>query len=312
MRLLRILCVSVLLTGAINADERPSFLHSGTRIVFLGDSITAAGDYISIVEAQLRAVYGSDVPELINLGLPSETCTGLSEPEHPFPRPDVHERLDRALEKSSPDLVVACYGMNDGIYYPFSNERFAAYQSGVKKIIAKVKGAGADCLILTPPAFDPEPFRRQGKLLPIDAEKFAWLAIYEGYDLVIQHYANWILLDSELGVERINVHDPIRDFLRKARQTNPEFALSNDGVHMNREGHRLMAAKLLETWGVSLSAELPESLVDLCHQKNGVLHASWLSHVGHKRPGGKPGLPLKEAEEKAAAIDTSIAEMLHR
>ena len=252
MRLYRVLCLWVVLVGALNAADRPTFLHSGTRVVFLGDSITAAGDFISIVEAQLRSRYGTDVPELINLGLPSETCTGLSEPEHPFPRPDIHERLDRALSKSKPDLVVACYGMNDGIYYPFSNERFAAYQAGVRKLIAKVQAAGAHCLILTPPAFDPEPFRKQGKLLPINAEKFAWFSIYEGYDLVIQHYANWILLDSELGVERINVHDPIRDFLRDTRINNPGFSLSNDGVHMNRDGHRLIAAELLASWGVAL------------------------------------------------------------
>ncbi len=97
------------------------------RILFLGDSITHAGGYISIIEARLIANGVESRPESINLGLPSETCSGLSEPDHPFPRPDVHERLDRALAAAKADLVVACYGMNDGIYYPFSEERFAAY-----------------------------------------------------------------------------------------------------------------------------------------------------------------------------------------
>ena len=58
----------------------------------------------------------------INLGLPGETVTGLSEPGHPFPRPNVHERFGRVLAGGKPDLVFACYGMNDGIYYPFSDD----------------------------------------------------------------------------------------------------------------------------------------------------------------------------------------------
>ena len=40
-----------------------------------------------------------------------------------FPRPDLHERLDRALPKTKPDLVFACYGMNDGIYLPLDEAR---------------------------------------------------------------------------------------------------------------------------------------------------------------------------------------------
>ena len=112
-------------------DEVPI---AAERILFLGDSITHAGDYISLVETQLR-LHGHN-GTLINLGLPSETCSGLSEPEHPFPRPNVHSRIDAALKKTQPDVVVACYGMNDGIYYPFSEERFAAYQAGIQQIIA--------------------------------------------------------------------------------------------------------------------------------------------------------------------------------
>lgn len=294
------------------SGERPEFLHQGKRVVFLGDSITAAGDFISIIEGQLRLAYGLDIPELINLGLPSETCTGLSEPEHPFPRPDVHERLERALQRSTPDIVVACYGMNDGIYYPFDEERFAAYQAGIRKLVEKVKASGAKCILLTPPAFDPEPFRAKGKLLPKDAKEFAWFAIYEKYDEVIQRYANWVKEAGELGVERIDVHDPIRDYLRAKRVEQPDFALSGDGVHMNRDGHRLLARSVLDAWGVEPSTKLEEPLLELCHEKNQLLHAAWLTRVGHKRPGAKPGLPIPKAESEARILDEAILNELRR
>src|SRR4051794_27319162 len=101
------------------------------RVVFVGDSITYAGQYIEFLEAYLRLKVPALACEFLNLGLPSETSSGLSEPGHAggtFPRPDVHERLDRILEQTKPDLVVACYGMNDGIYHPFSEDRFRKYQ----------------------------------------------------------------------------------------------------------------------------------------------------------------------------------------
>ena len=37
------------------------------------------------------------------------------------------------LEKAQPQLVYACYGMNDGIYYPLGDERFQAFKNGMKR-----------------------------------------------------------------------------------------------------------------------------------------------------------------------------------
>ena len=107
----------------------PANLPGVRRILFLGDSITYAGGYIDYVDLALLTHLPGRRVELLDLGIPSETTSGLSEPGHPFPRPDVHERLDRTLktlaaEGWKPDLVVACYGMNDGVYMPLSDDRF--------------------------------------------------------------------------------------------------------------------------------------------------------------------------------------------
>ena len=112
--LLLLFLTSLFFSSAVVAEE--AFPLKAKRILFLGDSITNSGQYVGYIETQLRLQGLNPMPEFINLGLPSETCSGLSEPDHPFPRPDVHERLDRALAKIKPDVVFACYGMNDGIY----------------------------------------------------------------------------------------------------------------------------------------------------------------------------------------------------
>src|SRR5205807_3938434 len=125
-------------------------LEDGQRVVFLGDSNTFAGTYIAYLDAYLFTRFPGKKFELINLGLPSETVSGLSEPDHPYPRPDVHERLDRVLAKTKPDVVVVCYGMNDGIYYPDSDERFAKYQEGMRKLIDRCQKAGTKVVLITP------------------------------------------------------------------------------------------------------------------------------------------------------------------
>ena len=91
--ILCVLSLLCLLTPIAAAAPPSDPLENAERIVFLGDSITNDGHYINLLEAALRKSHPN--AEFINLGLPSEGCPGLSEPAHPFPRPDVHERLLR-------------------------------------------------------------------------------------------------------------------------------------------------------------------------------------------------------------------------
>src|ERR1043166_9597339 len=81
-------------------------IKDGQRVVFLGDSNTYAGKFITYLDAYLCTRFPDKRFELINLGLPSETACGLSEADHPYPRPNVHDRVDRTLELTKPDVVV--------------------------------------------------------------------------------------------------------------------------------------------------------------------------------------------------------------
>jgi lysophospholipase L1-like esterase len=289
-----------------------SFPLEAKRILFLGDSITHAGLYVTAIETQLRLQGVDPLPEIINIGLSSETCSGLSEPDHPFPRPDVHERLDRALVAVKPDVVVACYGMNDGIYHPFGAERFEAYQQGVRKLIAKVHAAGAKIIVLTPPPFDPVPLKDTGKLLPAGQDKYAYFAMYENYNDVLKRYGQWIMQevgpaeDAADGAQRaqmvIDVHQPTMDYLAEQRKQNPEFTVARDGIHPDMNGHRVIAETVLKAWGVESWTEPSDELWKLMVNRGRILHDAWLSHVGHKRPGVSDGMPLPEARVKATEI----------
>ena len=105
------LLAALLLAAIASASAADKALMDGVkRVVFLGDSITYAGAYVEVLEAAFRVEDPARAVEFINIGLPSETVSGLSEPGHAggaFPRPTVHERLDRILAKAKPDLIVA-------------------------------------------------------------------------------------------------------------------------------------------------------------------------------------------------------------
>lgn len=255
-----------LLLGALGAAAAPAFakeppfaLAKARRILFLGDSITAAGMYVQYFEGYLLTRFPQKRYEVFSLGLPSETCTGLSEPDHPWPRPNVHERLERALERLKPDTVVACYGMNDGIYYPFSPKRFEQYQSGIRSLIQKCEAAGAKVIHLTPSAFDPVPVRPQTQ--PLGAEKYSWVRPYDGYDEVLTRYAEWLLTLRSEGRTVADAHAATAAYLGNARKTKPSFRFAGDGVHMDATGEWLMADALLTA--LHAPAAVAEAILDV-------------------------------------------------
>ncbi len=278
------------------------------RIVFLGDSITQAGGYIEIIEAALIAQHPQAHHEIIPLGLSSETVSGLSEDGHAngaFPRPDLHERLNRALEKAKPQLVFACYGMNDGIYFPLGTERMKAFQDGMKKLHAKVTATGARIVHLTPPVFDPVPIMK--RLLPAGLDKYP--QPYQGYNEVLDAYSDWLLSMRKEGWEVLDIHGPFNAALAEKRKADPQFTFSKDGVHPGAEGHLIMAHAVLDAWGLKVKPDgTPDhvngaAIFTAIKAKQAILRPAWLSHVGHKRPGNKPGLPMDETKIKAAELD---------
>lgn len=282
---------------------RAQALPEARRIVFLGDSITHGGAYVEHVAAALIAQHPDRQIEIIGIGLSSETVSGLSEPGHAggkFPRPDLHERLDRVLEKARPDLVLACYGMNCGIYHPLSDERFQKYKDGIIRLREKCAAAGAKMVHLTPPVFDPLPIK--DRLLPAGLEVYE--KPFEGYGKVLDAYSDWLVSKRADGWEVIDIHGPMNAAIAEARKTDPAFTLSRDGVHPGEEGHKLMALQIMKAWGLrGTPDDIPAAVLQPVREKQRILKDAWLTHTGHKRPGVKPGLPLEEATAKAKELD---------
>ncbi len=293
-------------------------LLTAKRILFLGDSITYDGKYVAHVETELRLRDPQRAFTVVCCGLPSETVSGLSEAGHAngsFPRPDLHERLDRVLTAIKPDLVVACYGMNDGIYLPLADERKQAFQLGMQKLRDAVLKLPAQMIHLSPAAFDPVPISAR----VAEADRVDAAHPFKDYDDVLNNYAQW--LQSQQGWSVIDTHAAMNQYTRTQRAEDPKFTLSPDGVHPNATGHIVLAKAVIQSLGANEQAlqaieqEIKDNnskrtkLFTLVYQRQRLLGDAWLTHTGHKRP-MKPGLPLEEALTKADEIDQRIQMML--
>ncbi|NGZ77769.1 SGNH/GDSL hydrolase family protein [Saccharibacillus alkalitolerans] len=280
------------------------------RILFLGDSITENGTYIRDLEAFFLKYLPECEIEWIGLGVSSETAAGTQEKSHPFPRPCLHERLDRALSESRPDWAFLCYGMNDGVYRPLSAEHFEAYRSGIDRAVGAIEAAGALPILLTPPPFDA--VSANGRLQPDGAPDYSFEEPYERYDEVLRHYAEWLLLYGRgRGIKTVDIRRPLLDFIEGERKRNPGFRCG-DGVHPEAAGHAVIAHTILRKVFRLEWEKMPEWLhangefLRRVTERRELLKAAWREHVGHTNPFKLEALPLEEAlaqaEERLPAI----------
>ncbi len=293
---LAILMASSLPVSAAGPASPREALASARRVLVLGDSITHAGGWVANLAAWMERE-GFDA-EVINCGLPSETASGLSEDGHAggkFPRPDVHERLDRVLRLVRPDVVLACYGMNCGIYQPLDEERFAKFKDGIERLHDAVEKSGATIIHLTPPVYGGPP----GKKGP---------AGDTDYDAVLTAYSDWLVSKRNDGWHVIDVHGAMKQALDERRKTDPTFTFAADAVHPGPEGHLAIAGVVITDLGDTrpdLAQRLEAFLPDVTTRMD-ILRDAYLAAAGHLRPGMKNGLSVAEAEAKARPITDSL------
>jgi len=249
--------VGFALLGGLRAEEPKADQPAAPTFLFLGDSVTAAGGYVRQIGAELAKQ--NPATKVVNRGRNSETASDLSEAYHPGRRPCVLARLDKELADAKPTWVVACYGINDGIYHPFNEKRFAAYQTGIESFIKKVQAAGAKVILLTPPPYArtgafpegadaaarEEIVKKADAAADVEAEKdpnkFGYRTPYAYYDEVMARYSKWLLtLNGRKDVWVVDLRTPM---LAKVKETH-----GGDPIHPNGLGHSIMAEAFLKQW----------------------------------------------------------------
>jgi hypothetical protein len=190
--------------------------------------------------------------------------------------------------------------------------------------------------VLTPPPFDPRPAIAAGTARAAADGQGGFTGPYVGYDRVLARYGDWLLSQRDpVGWNVIDLHEPLRAAEATARQIDPAFALSGDGIHPGPLGHWLIARQILRHWHADPDDDFPPPITasrrsrgpasrtatgpstapaadryaevrKLITRRRKLLSDAWLTHIGHKRPGMEKGLPVEEATAKAEEISREI------
>jgi len=209
-------------------------LKKGDRIVFLGDSITAAGvgpdGYITLIKNVLDANAKDLGVETIGAGISGNKV------------PDLQRRLERDVLGKNPTIVFIYIGINDVWHWKKqANGSMTggtpkdAYEAGLKDIIGKIKEAGARIILCTPSTI--------GEKADGSNERDPML---EEYAAISRSVA------KDCGVELLDLRKAFIDYEKANNKGNqPKGILTSDSVHLNKQGNELVAEAMLKALGVA-------------------------------------------------------------
>ncbi|MFY0599748.1 MAG: SGNH/GDSL hydrolase family protein [Cyclobacteriaceae bacterium] len=220
-------------------ENQKFILKDGMKIAFIGDSITQAGGYIELLRSFIAKRYPDKKVELINLGLSGETITGLTEESHPGPRPYLFDRLESLLDEHKPDVAFYCYGINCGIYQPFSQDTMDRYKQGFERIEKETTSRNIELVLMTPPPFALTD-EQKNTLLSENLEIYTWQKPWPDYDedVMIKEYEFVKQFAESEEYRLIDIRTPL--FAQK------EKAYSVDPIHPNETGHGIIASAIVK------------------------------------------------------------------
>ncbi|SHI34566.1 SGNH/GDSL hydrolase family protein [Pseudozobellia thermophila] len=216
------------------SNEKKFKLKKDMVIGCFGDSITHAGGrgYVEMLQAK----FDKERPDLnlrfLNFGKSSETVTGLTEEDHPGPRPYLFERLDEILATNKIDLALFCYGINCGIYGKPSEKLLKSFKIGVYSFLEKLRQKQIGAILLTPP-----PLALEAAPLPhlSDDVPYGYKNPYPKYETEVLMKFKEIVLTMQHPVSKleIDIHTPLLE--------KQQVCYDSDPIHPNPIGHQLMA-----------------------------------------------------------------------
>jgi lysophospholipase L1-like esterase len=199
----------------------PLLIHTGQKLAFLGDSITAfgwgfPGGYVKLVLDGLATEGVTVTP--IPAGVSGNTSK------------DMLARLDRDVLSKHPDWMTLSCGVNDVWHGDNGGVNLETYEKNITAIIDQATAQGVKVVIMTstPIVENDNPMNQK-------------LAAYN--DFLRQ-------LASERKLPLADTSAAFHGVLQKLPTSPASRFLTVDGVHMNPEGNVLMAKAVLGSFGV--------------------------------------------------------------
>lgn len=222
-------------------------LENGQTIVFLGDSITAAGagekGYITMFTAELQRTRPDADVKVIGAGIGGHKV------------PDLEARLDRDVLSHHPDWVVIYIGIND-VWHSIRDRGTSAeaYEQGLRNLISRCREKDAQVILCTPSVIGEK----------IDGSN--------DLDMMLDQYCDLSRkVAAETKTPLLDLRSQFMAYLREYNTANAEKGvLTSDTVHLNEAGNRFVAARMLEATGVRRAAGRVLRHVVLFRYKEGI------------------------------------------
>ncbi len=203
-------------------------IKAGEQIVAMGDSITAAGGYLRVINAVFAQQYPDlKIPKIINVGIGGQKAE------------DMVVRFKKDVVDRKPAIVTINVGINDvwhRLNAPHDPQVLMRYKRNLEAMVKMAQDAGIRVLILSPTIIQED----------VMAEGNQRLKMY-------------VKAGQEIARERkctfVNLREMFLKVLknRSAASTQPTEGgrqLTVDGVHMKPMGDTLMAVGVLHALGV--------------------------------------------------------------
>jgi lysophospholipase L1-like esterase len=223
-------CAALMFVGVTFAGsgDNPVPLKKGDRIVFLGDSITAAGvgkkGYVTLIRTALTEKHKDLGIEVIGAGVSGNKV------------PNLQGRLDKDVLAKKPTVVVVYIGINDvwhGEKDPSKGTSKDKFEEGLKDIIGRVTKSGARVILCTPSVIG----EKTGGGNNLDKQ-------LDEYSDISRKVA------KDTKVQLCDLRQAFLDHLKKNNTDNKEKGiLTSDRVHLNEAGNRFVADVMLKSLG---------------------------------------------------------------
>lgn len=200
-------------------------LKDGDRIVFLGDSITQAGNdpggYVATVRSALQEKYAGKV-EVVGAGISGNRV------------PDLENRLERDVLAKKPTLVVIYIGIND-VWHSLNGRGTDknAFRDGLIRLIDRIEKGGARVILST---------------ASVIGEKT------DGSNQLDKMLDEYCQISRDVAAEKkiqlLDLRKAFVDHLKANNAAQKENGiLTTDGVHLNAAGNKFVADQMLAALG---------------------------------------------------------------
>ncbi|HEY1066053.1 MAG TPA: Dabb family protein [Pirellulales bacterium] len=193
------------------------------RIVFLGDSITQAGNnkggYVDIIRQTFADKYKDWNVEVIGAGISGNKIN------------DLQGRLDRDVISKKPTHVVIYIGIND-VWHSTRGQGTSkeAFEAGLKDVIGKISAAGAQPILSTASVIG----EKHDGSNPLDP-------MLDEYCDISRKVA------ADTKTPLIDLNKAFRDHLKANNEKNVDKGvLTSDTVHLNAAGNQFVADVFLK------------------------------------------------------------------